>query len=260
MLKKVHALSSFYMQSMLKQKASYIFVILTLVILVLSWLSSDLNIGKKYKLFEDLMLTSQMFLLHLAAIFYAFEMLQKERLSGSFVLPLSTHISRRTYLFASFLAMTKLLLLLMSIFMLIDAVVLFIVESEIVWLVLFQLFLYTLSAILVVYLILMFAQYVSIMNALIYALTLFVIGGALDELYRYVFYLHPDESLQPLVTVLYYAVTNFSLFDIQSFVVNRSVFETRILIEPVIYFFIMATLVFYVATIKFEKRVLKVGE
>lgn len=259
-LLRIQALTWFFMRSLLKQKASYVLVILVVLVIVLAYAASDINIGKTYKLFEDLLLGSQMFVLHVMALFYAFEFLQKERLNGLFILPLSTALSRRAYLMAVFGAQAKLIVLLGTLFMVIDAFSLWLVEGEIVGMVLVQVALYMLSAMLLGFLVLMFSQYVSIMNSMIYGVTFFVIGGGLDELYIYVFEMHPELNLQTLTLIIYYGFVNFSLFDIQSVVVNRSVFESYRIIEPLIYMVIMSKIVFFLALFKFQKRVLKTGE
>lgn len=259
-LKIIQALASFFIRSLLKQKTSYVLVILVVLMLVLAFLASDINIGKTYKLFEDLLLSSQMFVLHIMAVFYSFEFLQKERLNGLFVLPLSTSLNRNHYLLSVFLAQLELLTLLGVIFIGIDIAALFIVEGTVPGMVIIQVFLYLLSAVLLSFIILMFSQYVSIMNSVIYAITLFIIGGSLDELYVYVFYLHPELELQTVTQAIYYGLINFSLFDIQSMVVNRSVFELSKVIEPIVYFFIITIILFAFAGFKFSKRVLKTGE
>jgi hypothetical protein len=259
-LKIIQALASFFMRSLLKQKASYLLIILVVIMLVLAYLSSDINIGATYKLFEDLLLSSQMFVLHVMALFYAFEFLQKERLNGLFILPLSTSLNRRSYLLAVFLAQLELIGVLGILFISIDIIALWLVEGTFVWIVIVQLFLYMLSAILLSFLVLTISQYVSIMNSMIYAVTLFIIGGGLDELYVYVFYMHPELELQTLTTLLYYGFINFSLFDMQSIVVNRSVFEMHKIVEPIIYFLILALIIFALGSLKFSKRVLKTGE
>ena len=259
-LKIIQALAHFFIRSLLKQKSSFVLVILVVLMLVLAYLASDINIGKTYKLFEDLLLSSQMFVLHIMALFYSFEFLQKERLNGLFILPLSTSLSRSSYLMSVFLAQLELIGLLGALFIGIDFLALWLVEGSVAWLVILQIFLYILSAILLSFLILMLSQYVSIMNSMIYAVTLFIIGGGLDELYVYVFYLHPELGLETMTKVLYYGFINFSLFDIQSVVVNRSLFELNKIIEPLIYFIILTLIIFSLANMKFSKRVLKTGE
>ena len=259
-LKTIQALATFFIRSLLKQKTSYVLVILVVLMLILAFLASDIDIGKTYKLFEDLLLSSQMFVLHLMAIFYSFEFLQKERLNGLFILPLSTSLSRSAYLVSVFLSQLELIGLLGAIFIGLDILALWVVEGTVVWMVIFQIVLYILSAILLSFLIMMLSQYVSIMNSMIYAVTFLIIGGGLDELYVYVFYLHPELGLETITKLLYYGFINFSLFDIQSIVVNRSVFEINKLIEPIIYFFILTIIIFSLANMKFSKRVLKTGE
>jgi hypothetical protein len=258
---KILLLAHFFMKSLLKQKATIVMSLLTTLFLSIAWLLSDMNIGAVFKLFEDVLLTSEMFLLHLSAIFYAYEFLQKERIGGVFVLPLATGMKRSHYLLAVLLGQWSMLLLFAMILLILDTLVLFMVEGTFVWMVLWQLILYVLSSMMVSLLIILFSQFVSIMNAVIYSMTLYFLGNALDELYLYAYFIHIDPLLQKVYHILEFLIPNFALFDKQGIIVNRSVESTSVtILEPTVYFLIATTIIFLITNWKFSRKALKVGE
>ena len=255
------SLSLFQTKSLLKLKATPLIVLLALFILVISFTLSDVNIAKKYKLFEDILLVSQTFLLHMVAIFYSFELMQKEQLNGMFILPLSTGIKRKNYLQAIFLSLMIVLFILLLIFLLIDTVLLLMLNNF-NFFVMWQLVLYYLSASLLAASVVMFAQYVSNMNAMIYSVLFFLIGQGLDELW--LFLNHPNivsEVSMYFANALYYFLPNYSLFDHISIVVNRMDIDmVNIMIVPVMYFIGLLCIYFLIAYKKYSTKVLKVGE
>ena len=261
-MKKIFSLASFYVRSLLKQKATNIFVILALAIIALAFALSDINIGSRYKLFEDLLLGSQMLFLHIAALFYMFDFLQKERSMGLFILPLSTGLKRSSYLLAQFLVLALLIALLFIIFMSIDALMLYIFEGVLRLAFLWQLFLYALSAMLLGFLVILFSQFVSIMNAMIYSVLFFFVGSGLDELFWYSEHFSSFSQTQKLIVeLLYHGLLNFSLFDIQSKVVNGFELDrVRDIIYPFVYALCIAVVLYLISLWKFKNRVLKIGE
>lgn len=260
-MKKIIALTQFYSKSLLKQKATQLMVLLTVLFIGVSFLVSDINIATRFKLFEDVLLTSQMLLLHMSALFYTFEFLQNERLGGLYVLPLSTSMSRFQYLISVFLMIKMVLVMFLGVLLIVDSAVLYLLEGTIRFEVLWQLFLYFLSAQLLAFLIVMFSQYVSIMNSMIYALTLYFMGNALDELYYYAYTWKNNVLLQNIYDVLIYVVPNFSIFDKQGLVVNNSVYDTsEMYFEPLLYIIISVVIVFNIALYKFKRKALRLGE
>lgn len=262
MSKKIFALASFFAKSLFKQKATTLFVVLALVMFAIALAVSDIDIARRFKLLEDVLLTSQMFLLHIAGLFYGFELLQKDKNGGIFVLPLSTALRRSCYMASLFLALSIMVLWLFLAFFLVDALLLYAIEGELAMLVLWQLFLFALSAVLLAFLALLFSQFVSIMNATIYAVSLFLLGSGLDELYLYAHgVLKEPGLLKPLSEILFYILPNFSLFDLQGIVVNRASFDSwRLFLFPPLYFVALVGVLFVITVIKYNKRVLKVGE
>ena len=260
-LNKIKVLGKFLFLSLLKLKATQLFAVLSVAILVLSWSVSDINIASKYKLFEDILLTSQMFMLHTAALFYTFEYLQKERFGGIMIVPFSTGIHRSEYIFSIMAALATLLFFLGTIFLLIDTMFLWVIEVDVNYMVLWQLFLYLISAILLSAFILLFSQFVSTMNAVIYALTIFIIGNALDEVYYYSLYMQDQDSVKNMALFLFYAFPNFSIFDLQAIVVNRVEFDLfEVFARPIIHSSILYVMVSSLMLWKFNTRVLRVGE
>lgn len=261
-MKKILALSSFFSISLLKQKASNLFVILAVLMIVVAYLFADIDIASRFKLFEDLLLTSQMGLLHLAAVFYMFDFLQRDNSHGIFILPLSTNLTREQYLMSIFMTLFRLLATLFFIFMVLDVGMLFFIEETFRISFLWQLFLFTFSSLLLGSMVIMFSQYVSIMNAVIYSITVFILGSGLDELYIYVNYIGEVSDLSKTVgSALYYILPNFSQFDIQSKVVNLSSLDIyKDVMYPLIYAIGLFLIIYLLSAYRYKKKVLKVGE
>ncbi len=260
-MKKITALALFFVKSFLKQKATTLYLVMTVAFIALAWSVSDINIAKKYKLFEDIVLISQFFLLFVAAIFYGFEFLNKERIAGIFVLPLAMGVSRRAYLLSVVMGLWMMLSILGGMLLLIDALLFYFIEGAVNGLLLWQVFLFLLSSYLVVLLIILFAQFVSVMNSIIYTLTFYFLGNGLDELYFYAYHLKVNETLQTVYSVLIYIIPNFALFDKQGIVVNEAAYSVySMFVQPVVYTLIASVILFSIAVMKFEKRALKVGQ
>ena len=177
-MSKIVTLSLLWAKSLFKEKSTYLFGVMAAVIILLSIALSGTEIGRKYKLFEDILLTSQGYFFILAALFYAFFQESRDRNLGLFVLPVANGMSRNEYLMAKMLSLAWVILSLFVMFILLDTVALAVVEGAVEFLLLWQLFLYTLSALLVAYMIVSLSQYVSLTNALLYSITLFLIGHA----------------------------------------------------------------------------------
>ncbi|WP_200762664.1 hypothetical protein [Nitrosophilus alvini] len=260
-MKKIFSLTSFFSKSLLKEKATILFVLLAVIMIVIALGISDIDIARKYKLLEDVLLTSQMFLIHIAALFYTFDFLQKEKALGLFVLPLSTGLSRQRYLFSVFLTLLLMIFTIFVSFFLIDAVLLWVLEGAFAYEVLWQLFLYTLSAVILSFSIVMFSNFVSLMNSVIYSVALFFVGNGLDEFYVYAHYIKKSPFLEKISEILYFTVPNFSLFDKQGIVVNRALIDAKeFFLYPTVYFVILSLLFFVIALLKYQKRVLRFGE
>ncbi len=260
-MNKIFALTRFSMRSLLKQKTSYVLVILSVLSLILALALSNVNIADKYRLFEDVLLSSQMAIFHLSAIFYSYEYLYKERLGGSFILPLASGLSRNAYLLSIFLVQATLLGMLFLIFGAMDLIAVFFIEGSINILIIYQLFLYLLSALFLASFVIMFSQYVSVMNSVIYTIFIFIIGSALDEVYYYVdFVLKESGVLMTVTQFVYYLVPNFSLFDKQGVIVNKVDMDLWLYMEPIFYFLVFISVIYLLALVKFSKKVLRVGE
>lgn len=259
-MKKIFALVFFFTKSMLKERATTVFTILALFFIFISLSLSGTNIGFRYKLFEDILLTSQAYLFLISSIFYAFTILNKNINMGLFVLPISAGISRFSYLLTLFLSLASITGVIFIIFLLLDGVFLFFIEGEVVFAVLWQLFLYFLISVLVSSLIIALSNFVSLTNSIIYSISLFMIGSALDEFYLYLNFIAKDTISAPFAGVFYYILPNFSIFDFQSAIVNRAPLEIYdFFILPILYFVIWIAIFFVLAYTKFKNKALIVG-
>jgi len=259
-MKKVLILTIFFTKSMLKERATTIFTILAIFIMIISLSLSGTNIGFRFKLFEDILLTSQGYLFLISSVFYAFTILNKNSSMGLFVLPLSAGISRVNYLASLFLSIAFITGVIFIIFLLLDASFLFAIEGGIPLPVLWQLFLFYLSSLLVSSAIIALSNYVSLTNSILYAISLFVIGNALDELYIYSHYADIGKNFAFVSELLYCLFPNFSVFDFQGAVVNRAEYRVYDMFAlPVLYFIVWASIFFLAAYARFKKKALTVG-
>ena len=259
-MSRIVTLSRFFAKSMIREKASYLFGVLAVAILVVSLGLSGTDIGFRYKLFEDILLTSQGYFFIVAALFYAFMALSRERNLGIFVLPLANGMRRCEYLLALMFSLVWIISILFALFFLLDMLFLYGVEGTIYPPVLWQLFLYYLVACMVAFLIVSLSHYVSLTNAVLYALAFFLIGNALDELYLYAWFMTDSPFLQQLSSVLYYLLPNFSLFDLQGIVVNRHGADIWQAVGlPLAYFTVWSALLYGLAWVRFRKKALSVG-
>lgn len=259
-MRAIVSLSLFYFKMLLKQRATQLMIVLAVVLNFVAWLLSDVNIAQRFKLFEDVLLASQLFLLHLLALFYVFEFLQKERLGGMFILPIASGIQRKAYLLVQFFTMALVVWLFLLSLLFIDAISLLLIESSWRLALLWQVALYGISAYFLAISVIVLSYYVSVMNAIIYALAIYFLGNGLDELYAFAFHYHPDVWMQRLYSVLIYIIPNFSLYDHSSAVVNRAVVQWFDFVwHPVLYASALAVVLYFLAWWKFSKKALKVG-
>lgn len=101
---RVLTTSKFILKSLLSERATGLFLVIASIFLVLSLSLSDINIAVKYRLLEDALLASESFIMLLAAVFYPFLLMEKERKGGLFVFALLGS-DRREYQLSLFLAL-----------------------------------------------------------------------------------------------------------------------------------------------------------
>lgn len=259
-MRAIFYIVKFYAKSLFKHRATLLFLLLAALMLIVAFLLSDVNIAVRHKLFEDVLLSSQMFLLHLAAVFYAFDLFSRDRVQGLFVLPLASGVKRELYAISLMGTVIFMVAWLLLLFLGIDSLMLFLLEGTVPAIILWQLMLYLFSAVLLIVLIYCMSQLVAVMNAVIYGLMFFMIGSGLDELYLFAQKMQEDVSVQILAKFLYYVLPNFSHFDIQSLAVNRTFTEWyTVYLFPVLYFVGYTGVLMAIALHQYRKKALSVG-
>ncbi len=243
----------FLLKSLFGERATGVFAVLGVLFLVLALSLSDVNIAVKYKLLEDSLIATQSFILFLSAIFYAFLLMEKERKGGIFVFILASGSSRGEYMSALFLSIFTLLSSVFALFLLIDAVFLSVFADGVSVEFLSRLTMSALSSVLLGFLTLSLARFVSNTNAVIYAIFLFFIGNGADELMLYA----ADASntaLSMVANLIYYVFPNFSFFDAASI---QSAFDKQTF--AMLYFVLYSLILYSLAHFKLKKEVLRVG-
>lgn len=257
-IKNITALTLFFTTSLLKEKANWLLLFFALLSALASLSISHIDIALRFKLFEDLLLATQSSLLIIAALFYSFTLLQKERSQGIFIVPLSCGVGRFNYQISIFKAIISTLFLIFLMFFLIDIAMLFVIEGVFRVEILIQLFLYFLAASMLASIVVFFSRFVSTMNAALYGAILFFIGNGLDE---FLIYTEGEggKELTLVAKTLFILLPNFSLFDYQSIAVNRLALNYGDVVLSVLYFFAYVGFIIFATAWKFSKKALKVG-
>ncbi len=250
---RILASTKLLLKSLLSERATGVFAVLGVMFLVLALSLGDVNISVKYKLLEDALIASQSFIMFLAAIFYAFLIMEKERKGGIFVFILSGGHSRGEYLAAQFCTIFVLLSCVFTAFLIVDVAFLSVFAEGVTANFLTRIALSALSAIMLGFLTLTLSRFVSNTNAVIYAIFLFFIGNGADELSLYA----DDKASLALGVVakaVYYVLPNFSFFDVASM---QTAFDKGLFV--LFYFAAYSALLYVAARYRLGREVLRVG-
>jgi ABC-type transport system involved in multi-copper enzyme maturation permease subunit len=242
----------FILKSLLSERATGLFLVLSVIFLTLSLSLSDINIAVKYRLLEDALSASQSFIMTIFAIFYAFSAMEKERKGGLFVFVLAGGNTRGEYLLSQFAALFSLVLIVFCAFFVVDFVFLGLLGGGMGVEFFYKLLFSSLASSLLGFLTLTLARFVSNTNAIIYAIFLFFIGSGADELALYA--QDKNMGIGILTHIVYYVLPNFSFFD--PLAVNTA-FSKELF--AVLYFVLYSAVLFFAAFYRFKKEVLKVG-
>lgn len=254
-MNNIIALTKFLSLVLIKQKATLFFVLLSIIGVAIAFSFTYTNIGVEYKLFKDLILSMNSLFLHLIAIFFSFSLLEKFKQGSISILPLSLNINRFEYLTALFLTIVISTSVIFMSFFTIDAIALIVLETNKVMPFLLQVTLYYLSSLLLSFII--FTSFFILSATSIKAVTVgiitFMVGNSIDEL---VFYYQNTqiESTKEIINWVSYIFPNFSMFDIQTYVVNKIDKDFLLMgIESLTYFLILSAILVTVSYSKFKK-------
>jgi len=256
-LKNALVIAFFAIKLLLKQKLTLIFVFGAIFSFITALGIANVDIGVKFKLLSDFLLSFSAFILHATLFFYTFTLMQKHREEGLFLLFLANGAKRWEYILGLFYAIAFLALFIsLCILATSEAIYLLISGNSNPSFALAVLFLMC-SSILASYLLIALSHFVSIVSSAIYALLLLVIGYALPEAYLY---FESAGYLGVTLRFLYYVLPNFSFFDI-SYVVPNSIADGWIFkaLFSYIYFKLYACVLFVVTVQRFNKEGLRVG-
>lgn len=180
---------------------------------------SSVDIGVRFRLFENLLISFQALLLHLAAWLYLFEMLRKEQAFGLYVLPLSTPLPRWQYFLGRFFGVAWLIASLTLLFLALDTVLLAWISQSVKPALLWQVAMLGCSALLGMALMQFLAVLTNPITAVVYSIMLWLIGNGLDELVIFAGQ-KLNVASQSICWTLYYLWPNFSFFDFTDRVAN----------------------------------------
>ncbi|MBT5230856.1 MAG: hypothetical protein HOM11_11355 [Methylococcales bacterium] len=255
MLSDINCIAESTFKALLRQRLTAFFLTLTAIFIGFGLLMSTVDIGVRFRLFENLLLGMQTFLLHIAGWLYLFEMVRKEQSLGLFVLPLTTTIKRSHYFIGRFLGVVWLMLLLLAFFAIIDSLLMLIISGSVNIGLLQQLYLLSLSALLSMATLYFLTTLVSPVNAIIYSVIIWFIGNGLDELLLFAEKKLTATSTE-LIRGLYYLWPNFSFFDKTELVANEIGLSWQQIAFPSIYSLLYSSLLLWAATLIYQRKAL----
>jgi Cu-processing system permease protein len=239
--------------SLLRNRFTVFLISLVVLFTLLCLAMSTVNIGIRFRLFENLILSSQTFLLYGVAWLYGFDILRRDQQELLFMLPLSTGMSRRAYYSGRFWGLVALILLIGFSFVVINIVLIAYLEHAIVWPIIFQTVITIFGAILSAAILMCFGVNLSAFSAVIYSILMWFIGHGLDELV-----LFSEKQLNPslhsITQMLYSTLPNFSLTDLSSIALNRLPNSAIDWLFPVFYCSIYSALLIALACLLYEKK------
>lgn len=206
--------------SLLRSSLTKFLLSLVLLLVIISWASSSVDMGIRFRLFENTLLATQCLMMNLLAWFFSFDVLRRDESEKLYMLPLSTSISPGIWQLGRFVGVIAVLTGTGLLLLILDQALLLSLEGSLPLAMLLQLFLYILSACLSVAVIFCLAAFVPVLSAVIYAVIIWIIGNGLDELLLVAEDKFGD-SAQQLSLLFYYLLPNFSFFDISSDALNH---------------------------------------
>lgn len=249
------AISHATFTSLLRNRLTAFLLSLMLLFTLLCLVISTVDAGIRFRLFENLMLSGQTLLLYGFAWLYSFEVLRREQSELLFMLPLSTGISRTSYLVGRFMGLALVILALGICFILLDTILIFWLEKTFVWQLLIQILITTFGAILAAAIVFCFGVFTPAFSAVIYSLLFWLIGHGLDELY-----LFAEQQMsafaQTSTKVFYYLLPNFSLTDLSTVALNRMPSTSWDWIFPIVYSLGYSALLLTIASIIYQRKAL----
>ena len=243
------------MKLLLKQKITTSVILMTLIFYFILFFISDINIGKRFKLFEDVMLTFEAFVLVFSSFIYSYELKTKHK-EGIFVIPISFGISRKKFYISNYMAIFYILLFFSVVFIVLNTVILLIVGDD-NFMVLWQVVLYFFEAMIISALLLSLSEFLPLFNSAVYTIFIFLIGNGVDEFYIYFHYFKNDNFLHYLSTIFYYLFINFSIFDKHSMIVNHSNWTFfEVVLFPIFYFCVLYLVLTIIGVNRYKNKIL----
>lgn len=249
------ALARATLLSLLRNRLTSFTLVLLVAFTALSLLMSTVDAGIRIRLFENILISVQTFLLYAVSWLFAFDLLRREQQELLYVLPLSTGISRSEYLCGRFLGLVFFLVILGACLLFLDALLLLVVEENIVMDVLLQIALTMCGAVLAAALVFALAVWTSAFAAVIFAVMLWVIGHGLDELIVFADQQLPAGAFH-VSQGLYYLLPNFSITDMSTHVLNRLPMSWQAWLLPALYCLGYSALIMALACQAFHKKAL----
>jgi ABC-type transport system involved in multi-copper enzyme maturation permease subunit len=243
--------------SFFRKKVIYLFFAAIIILMLFSSGLSGINIGAKYRLFENILINAEYFFLHLFALIISIDLIRKEEISCIYMLPLSTGISRKSYYLGRFSGISIILLISTLGIVILNIVLVYFIEKMFPIFLLQQLLLILFSIYLFVGLFFLFSVFVGPNSATVYTVLIWMIGNSLDEFYIYA---QTHQKFVLLSKWLYYVFPNFSLYDIVSYSINYRFISAGDVGFRLIYTLAYLVILLFFAVNKYSGKVLSCKE
>lgn len=250
---KITVLAITTFRSCKRQKITTFLLIIIGLSIALGLLMSTVDIGIRFRLFENILISTQIMVIHGLAWIYAFEVMRRETYCGLFVLPLSTSLKRHHYILGKFIGINMIIGLFCLLMVFLDFTLLSIIEHQFRLPILWQIILSFFSAFMTVSLFYFFSTITSAVQALLYTISCWFIGHGLDELYLFVTQ-NALETIKPLIYALYLIFPNFSFFDMTSEVLATQTLNQQQVFFPVIYSLGYSSLLLFFTARNFKQK------
>jgi len=233
-LSRVGSTTLFFIKGVWREKLLLFLLLLSLISIFISIAFSSINIGESERLFKYTLLFLNSFSLHIFGLFFTIKFIEKER-RGVTLLPLTAGVSRKEYLLSVLLSQFLIISAISILFGVLGSVIYSIEVFE-------KLYMYTLSATMLIYLIYIISIFVNSIKATLYGIAIFFIGNSIDEFKIYVEFSREEEYLSIFTQLLQNLMPNFYIFDSNSYLLATG------------HFILYMTLLYLIGLYKFSRK------
>jgi len=248
----IRAIAFLTVKEAIRNKILYLLLFFSIVLILFSWITSELTIGDDLKIIKDIGISSIHFFGVLITVFIGIGLLFKEMEKRTIYLILSKPVSRPQFLLGKFLGLALTLLLVLGSLLLIFYVLLALKGDPDTGLLLSFYFIYfewlLLAAIAVV-----FSSFSTPLLSTMLTLAAFLAGHLTESLLLLKARVH-TEAARAVLSTLYHVLPNLEMFNIRSKVVYGLPLSASTLLETSAYGFLYLSSLLLLAILIFQRK------